>query len=256
MRRLEVAAAAILSILVSRPIAGSESVAFEINVFQGFGMSAPVTPRSSLVFYPPPAEGWPAEIAGQRKALVKALQLTGAAFLEGRRSVIAFGGQERIDPLRGRILVALSPLRASTEFVEYQLAITCGTGDEAVTASAAVSTELGRTTVVGASGVGVPDGWEAPGLPLLVAITARRALLEPSILPVSGDVTAPEELSRVQPGYPPELKEQGVGGTVVVDIIISAEGTVTATEIAHRAHPALEEAALQAIRQWKYRPAH
>jgi len=57
----------------------------------------------------------------------------------------------------------------------------------------------------------------------------------------------------VQPVYPPLARSARVQGAVVLAAVISKTGTiVNLTLIA--GHPMLVPAALQAVRQWRYRP--
>jgi periplasmic protein TonB len=58
---------------------------------------------------------------------------------------------------------------------------------------------------------------------------------------------------RIDPPYPVIAKQAGVQGTVVIRAIISRDGTIEHAELL--GGPALlTTAALQAVRQWKYRP--
>ena len=73
-------------------------------------------------------------------------------------------------------------------------------------------------------------------------------------LPVGGDVKSAHLLSSVPPIYPQLAKNQRVGGDVKMDALIDASGRVTATKII--SGPALlQQAAIDAVRQWKYQPA-
>jgi TonB family protein len=56
---------------------------------------------------------------------------------------------------------------------------------------------------------------------------------------------------RVEPEYPEDLKRIGVGGYVRVDATISPSGTVEDATIAG-GNPILAEAALKAVKKWKY----
>jgi TonB family protein len=70
---------------------------------------------------------------------------------------------------------------------------------------------------------------------------------------VGGSVAPPAKIVNVQPVYPPAARAQRVEGTVDVEIVISPTGTV---EQARVVKPAmfLNEAALNAVRQWKFAP--
>ena len=58
---------------------------------------------------------------------------------------------------------------------------------------------------------------------------------------------------RVEPEYPPDLKRIRVGGYVRVDATISSNGAVEDATIMG-GNPILAEAAVKAVRKWKYEP--
>jgi protein TonB len=68
-----------------------------------------------------------------------------------------------------------------------------------------------------------------------------------------GAVTAASLINRVQPNYPPLARQTRISGTVRLHAIISKEGTVQQLEVLS-GHPLLVQAALDAVRQWRYRP--
>ena len=57
----------------------------------------------------------------------------------------------------------------------------------------------------------------------------------------------------VKPVYPPEAKKEGVTGQVKIDVIIGTQGEVKEAK-ALSGPEVLREAALQAVRQWRYKP--
>ncbi len=58
---------------------------------------------------------------------------------------------------------------------------------------------------------------------------------------------------RVQPDYPPLARQARVQGSVILRAIISREGTIEHLQ-AISGSPMLVEAAIRAVRQWRYRP--
>jgi len=60
-------------------------------------------------------------------------------------------------------------------------------------------------------------------------------------------------LYRVQPTYPPIARQARVQGTVELRAIISKAGTIENLVVV-RGHPMLVKSALDAVRQWRYRP--
>lgn len=66
----------------------------------------------------------------------------------------------------------------------------------------------------------------------------------------------PAVLSQVAPEYPAALRRTGGRGEVVVAFTVEIDGRVTEPEVLRSTHPAFEPAALAAIRQWRFKPAH
>ncbi|MGA2483909.1 MAG: energy transducer TonB [Candidatus Acidiferrales bacterium] len=61
-------------------------------------------------------------------------------------------------------------------------------------------------------------------------------------------------LTRVEPVYPPALKIRQIGGTVRLEVTISAAGKVEDVEVLG-GNPILAQAAVTAVKKWKYAPA-
>ena len=66
----------------------------------------------------------------------------------------------------------------------------------------------------------------------------------------------PKLVKQVNPVYPPQLREQGVFGVVVVEALADETGHVAeATALAKdNPHPLLAQAAVDAVKQWVYEP--
>ena len=58
---------------------------------------------------------------------------------------------------------------------------------------------------------------------------------------------------RVQPEYPPLAVQTRTQGQVVLRAVISREGTIENLQVVS-GHPLLVRAAIEAVRQWRYRP--
>src|SRR3981189_260979 len=72
-------------------------------------------------------------------------------------------------------------------------------------------------------------------------------------LKVGGNVQAARILNRVQPVYPPLARQTRISGTVRLHAIISKDGSIQQLEVIS-GHPLLQQAALDAVRQWRYQP--
>ncbi|HKW61348.1 MAG TPA: TonB family protein [Candidatus Acidoferrum sp.] len=70
---------------------------------------------------------------------------------------------------------------------------------------------------------------------------------------VGGNVQAARIVNRVQPVYPPLARQTRISGTVRLHAIITKDGTIRELEVLS-GHPLLQQAALDAVRQWRYQP--
>ena len=68
-----------------------------------------------------------------------------------------------------------------------------------------------------------------------------------------GAVTQASLINKISPVYPPLARQTRVSGTVRLHAIISKDGSVQQLEVLS-GHPLLVQAALDAVRQWRYRP--
>jgi protein TonB len=94
---------------------------------------------------------------------------------------------------------------------------------------------------------GVPYGL---GDNMPVVMPAHPNLVKPLIVSNLGEGSL---LRRVQPIYPALAKQARIQGPVELQAIISKTGTIEHLVVV-RGHPMLAAAALEAVRQWRYRP--
>ena len=57
----------------------------------------------------------------------------------------------------------------------------------------------------------------------------------------------------VRPQYPPEAKQAGIEGTVLLHVKVATDGTVKEI-VVKEGEPKLVEATVEAVRQWEYEP--
>ena len=72
-------------------------------------------------------------------------------------------------------------------------------------------------------------------------------------LRVGGQIRAPQKVVNVAPVYPQEAQDAGVQGVVIIEAKIGADGSVAEAWVV-RSIPMLDQAALDAVRQWRYSP--
>jgi TonB family protein len=71
----------------------------------------------------------------------------------------------------------------------------------------------------------------------------------------SSDVSAPGPLRKVDPKYPPTLIKEHVEGEVVLYAVIRSDGSVDSIQLVRGIDDQLDANAMQALSQWKFRPA-
>jgi protein TonB len=75
----------------------------------------------------------------------------------------------------------------------------------------------------------------------------------PKPVPVGGDIREPEKIVDAAPVYPPLALASGVEGVVILEATLDEHGNVDRLKVL-RSAPLLDEAALQAVRRWRYTP--
>lgn len=113
---------------------------------------------------------------------------------------------------------------------------------------------------VSSAGFGVPGGTgdSAAGnvLNSIVTLTPAAPVPRPAVsapLRVSQGVAQGFLVHPVKPMYPPLARQARIQGAVVVQAIIGKDGTVENLRLIS-GHPMLAPAAIEAVRQWRYRP--
>jgi protein TonB len=72
---------------------------------------------------------------------------------------------------------------------------------------------------------------------------------------VGGEVKEPVEISRVKPQYPEAARKARMQGVVILEAIITKDGSVSDVRVLRGINPLLDNAAMRAVQQWKYKPA-
>jgi len=70
---------------------------------------------------------------------------------------------------------------------------------------------------------------------------------------IGGDMRPPTKVHHVSPDYPGDARAAGISGVVILEATIDAEGAVIAVQMV-RSVPGLDDAAIAAVRQWRYMP--
>jgi protein TonB len=75
----------------------------------------------------------------------------------------------------------------------------------------------------------------------------------PQSIRVGGNVQAANLIRQVKPTYPPLAKQARIQGTVRFNAVIAKDGTIQNLTVVS-GHPMLVQSALEAVKQWLYKP--
>jgi protein TonB len=109
--------------------------------------------------------------------------------------------------------------------------------------------------VVGGVPGGVPGGQMGGVIGGIINSTpmAVPKIATPQRVRVSQGVTQGLLLRKVQPNYPPLARQARIQGSVLLQAEISKDGSIENLHLIS-GHPMLAPAAIEAVKQWKYRP--
>jgi TonB family protein len=69
----------------------------------------------------------------------------------------------------------------------------------------------------------------------------------------TGSFVQAKLIKRVSPEYPEEARQKAIQGTVILNVVLRRDGSVTVQNVAE-GDPILSPAAIEAVRQWRYVP--
>jgi TonB family protein len=245
--------------LAGSAFGADERVSLEVSVFQGYRARVTESPSAGSVVYLPPDPGWSDDVERQRAQIAENLGLEGVAVLLAGRVVGSYGttqtltaksivysatggGTTREQP----VTVTVRPVRTGGRTVLLDLRLLLGARE---ISAASMSGEPGKTFILG----GKPEG-----NPLFVAVTPRdaaRPLTPLDALTVSDEIERPRLVTRVEPSYPEALRRDKKSGLVVIQAIVNTDGSVGPATVVRHSDSEFDDAALAAVRQWRYEPA-
>jgi len=95
--------------------------------------------------------------------------------------------------------------------------------------------------------------WQQQWAELEAHLPAKEAVVVQPQLKVPADAMERRIIHRVMPEYPELARRAGVQGTVVLETVVSVEGSVTQVKSVSGPE-ALSQAAMDAVRWWRYEP--
>jgi len=114
---------------------------------------------------------------------------------------------------------------------------------------------MASSGVLGGVPGGVPGGSMGGVIGSVLSSTPTVApkIAAPQRVRVSSGVVQGLLVRRVNPVYPPLARQARIQGTVILQAQISKEGNIENLQLIS-GHPMLAPAAIEAVKQWKYRP--
>src|SRR5262249_7042378 len=102
----------------------------------------------------------------------------------------------------------------------------------------------------------VTDSMDARWSTLPIGVTLSGATGPPftNALRVGGEVKAPVIVSRIEPIYSEEARRAHISGIVILEALIDKNGNVTDVNVLKPLPFGLDQAAVDAVKQWKFKP--
>jgi outer membrane biosynthesis protein TonB len=91
------------------------------------------------------------------------------------------------------------------------------------------------------------DGWTQK------ALAAKMGAIAPNAIRISGNVSAANLITKVEPVYPPLALQARIQGTVKFNAVIGKDGHINNLTLVS-GHPLLVTASQTAVQQWVYKP--
>jgi protein TonB len=114
---------------------------------------------------------------------------------------------------------------------------------------------MASTGVVGGVPGGIPGGSMGGVIGSVLSSTPTVAphIATPQRVRVSSGVSSGLLIRKVNPTYPPLARQARIQGTVILQAQISKDGSIENLTLVS-GHPMLAPAAIEAVKQWKYKP--
>jgi TonB family protein len=186
------------------------------------------------------------KIAPVYPALARQARIQGAVVLEVQ--INKSGDVENIQIVSGHPMLASAAIAAVKQW-KYKPYLISGDPVEVETTVTVNFTLSGKSAAEGIAGNapgGVPPGLTSSEPEDADHPVPQRARVSPGVM--QGLL-----VNMVRPEYPADAKDQNIQGVVLLKVIIDKEGNVDNTQLIS-GHPLLAPAAIEAVKQWKYKP--
>ena len=158
------------------------------------------------------------------------------------------GGEETVNTTAGKLDVRVRLIQYTIPAAAFEVAILDG---EKKLGEAKLMVERGNQGIMG--------GRNGEAAPYYFVVLEPQVALPPPAPGIhrsdEAGVTPPKLIERVNPVYPEEARKAGVTGVVIVSALVGEDGTVQNVEVMRPLEKGCTEAAVAAVRQWRYEPA-
>lgn len=89
---------------------------------------------------------------------------------------------------------------------------------------------------------------------LMCLLTSASVAEERQVYDPGGDVTRPQIVRRVLPKFTEKSRKTHVSGSVLIGLIVNEQGDPESVEVKKSLEEDLDQEAVEAVKQWKFRP--
>jgi TonB family protein len=223
MRRL-----VFLAVLMLAPAVLAQGVTVRVAVFEGAGRGEKTTPPDHIA-----NREWPSDL----NQLWDAIGTRGISLQRVTRFALAMKDHHDL----GNIHVTLERVGGSKARV--------GVAVDGAGEPFSLPIPYNSTFVIAS-----PDDAESPQWIAVTVFDDATAAKVSDVFRVGGEVKAPTVVSKVEPVYPEEERKKRNSGIVILEVLIEANGDVSGAHLL-KPLPGLDEAAVTAVKQWRFQPA-
>ncbi len=191
-------------------------------------------------------EQWPSDISSLEEQLKSAYRLKKMRVATQFSRLMEVETPNRL-PTADGIETTLTLVGYNDTVATYQAEMTL---DGQSLTSASLSVSLGGRAVMGSR---LANAAAADPYVFLVIETAQKSSGMADNKKTDGS-TLPRAIEKVNPRYPEEARKQQLSGVVVVETLVKTDGTCQVMKVLESPDPILNEAATEALEQWKFEP--
>ncbi len=99
------------------------------------------------------------------------------------------------------------------------------------------------------------EGTEPSSVPLAKGVTLSVDGVNEPVYSVGRGITPPRPIYDREPEFSDEARRKKISGSVTLTLIVTPKGEVTDIKVVHSLGTGLDEKAIEAVKQWRFKPA-